>query len=120
MFKVRFHLQRGENFMKWQVKKGDTVLYYSPDDFCLILKKCTLRNIPKISQRILKGGSKTVCAWIQCESYEVVEKNSVDTTDMNIIRFNPRFMPYWINESQENIDDSKFDAITTLNRSLYV
>jgi hypothetical protein len=66
--KVRFSLQRGENYMKWRVIGSDGVVtYYSPCDVQLIMRGCTLRNNKKLATKIFNGEStKVVCAWILC------------------------------------------------------
>ena len=68
--KVRFSLQRGENYMKWKVINSDgTTTYYSPCDVQMIMRGCTLKNNRKLSEKIFNGTStKNVCGWILCES----------------------------------------------------
>ncbi len=42
--KVRFHLAKGENFMKWQVTSPSGVAYYDPEHFHITMRNCKLRN----------------------------------------------------------------------------
>lgn len=120
MYNIRFYLKNGENYKNWIIKKGDFIEFYSPDKYSLILYNCRLRNIPKLSRNILQGGKKTKCGWIECDDYLVLEKTHVDISNKSIIRFNPKFMPFWINEKNEKIDDSFYNIIKTYNRTLYV
>lgn len=50
MYKVRFHLGRGENYMKWQISElGGKPAYFKPEDVNLNLIKCTLKNNKKVA-----------------------------------------------------------------------
>ncbi len=46
MFKIRFHLGAGSNFMSWQVKNGKDVNYYDPGKFSILAIDCKLKNYP--------------------------------------------------------------------------
>ena len=44
-YKVRFHLQRGQHYMHWQIKAYDgTVKYIDPNKYQLELYGCKLIN----------------------------------------------------------------------------
>lgn len=95
--KVRFSLQRGENYMKWKVVDSDgTTSYYSPCDVQLIMRGCSLKNNRKLSQKIYEGTStKNVCAWILCDSIEIRHSDFVKESDYKI-KYNPKLAPHWM------------------------
>ena len=44
-YKVRFHLQRGQHYMHWQIKAWDgTVKYIDPNKYQIEMYKCNLVN----------------------------------------------------------------------------
>jgi len=116
MFKVRFHLGRGENYMKWQIKTldGSDVEYYDPDLMSLTLKNCTLKNNRKVAREIHEGSNKTVCAWILCEK---VLFESGDAAGKEI-KYNPRRSPFWT-DGEKDLDNKKFETIQTQSRRLF-
>ena len=116
--KVRFHLAKGVNYMKWQVKDSDgTVLFFEPSEVSLNLHNCKLRNRPSTATKIYQGANKEVCAWIECEGYHVTTPPT--TVDNQIVTYNPRVTPNWV-LNNENVDGNIFEEIETLNRSLHL
>ena len=117
MYKVRISLKNA----MWIVSDGvNNDLHYSPDKYSLILYDCTLRNIPRLATQIKKGGKKAVCAWIETKSYQLIDKKDIEVSNLKKIRFNPKYLPYWIDETDKNIDDFKIDKIITFNRNLFI
>ena len=79
MYKIRFHLGRGDNFMKWQVKtlvNGDptnySVQYFEPEQYQLAMFDAKLRVQLGTSKKIHEGACKTVCAWVECENLQIL------------------------------------------------
>lgn len=118
MFKVRFHLAKGKNFRKWQIKSKSEVSYYDPDEVQLILTNCILRNHPKTAKQIFDGSNKTVCAWIECLDYAVLNQICM-INEQNILQYNPRIMPCWRNVDNQNMDNHDFKKIVSSGRHLY-
>lgn len=116
--RVRFNLGKGQNYMKWQVRDGNQVKHYNPDQVTLIMKGCKLCNNASTAKKIFNGARKSVCAWIDCQSVEIIEPN--DRTPEETIQFNPRISPHWRSSSNENIDGSFFDVILSNGKKLYV
>lgn len=117
MYKVRFHLAPGENFMKWQVRSPDgSRKYYDPDKFSLRMRGCRLHNSRKTAERIHRGGSKTVCAWISCESLVVRRRGRASGL---AVRYNPRVKPYWHSADGENLDSRTFRIMSTCGKAVY-
>ena len=114
--KVRFHLQRGVNYMKWQVRNGNNVSYYNPEEFSLQLFDCQLINKPNVAKKIYEGSHKTVCAWILCKKIVILEH--VDYDSENELRFNPRITPNWIHDNN-NVDSNSYDEIVTVKNKVY-
>ena len=67
IYQVRFHLAKGENFMKWQVKdlSNGEVNYYDPSEYQLVMYDSVLKNQKTTAKKINCGANKTVCAWIR-------------------------------------------------------
>jgi len=122
MYKIRFHLKRDDNYLKWEIidLNNNFTNYYSPNTYNLILKNCILKNDRRLAKQVLQTGKKVICAWIVFENYELLDKSNVDISNMKNIRYNPRFLPFWFNEYQENIDNNSYEEIFIIDKKLYV
>ncbi len=116
--KVRFHLGKGQHFMKWQIRDGKNVQYFNPDSVILMMKGCKLHNNISTAEKIFNGSDKTVCAWVECESVEVVNLN-LNVESLECIQYNPKISPHWRNHLNENIDNRFFGAIISQGKKLY-
>jgi hypothetical protein len=118
--KVRFSLQRGENYMKWRVIGSDGVVtYYNPCDVQLIMRECTLRNNKKLATKIFNGEStKVVCAWILCNELEIRHSDFVKESDFKI-KYNPKVAPNWTFLG-EDIDDRDVSYIVSVDYKLCI
>jgi len=121
MYKIRFHLARGENFMKWQIKSDTGTQYISPDDVQLAMFNAKLRVQLGTSTKIHDGACKTVCAWIECEDLSFGDpwEQKGNFGDYRI-RFNPRNNPNWTDEDNNIINEETFPLIITDDRTLIV
>jgi hypothetical protein len=128
MFTVRRHLGKGAQFMHYQIRlqksartQGDIVEHVNPDTHSIIFKGCELFNNEKLSAKILDGTQKKKkpCAWIICESYEVVEKLSVDQDDVQL-KFNPRVSARWEIDGIGSVDGERFDEIVMKDARVYI
>jgi len=119
--KVRFHLGRGKNFMKWKIQYPNGVIeYYSPSEVQLIMKNCQLRNHKKTAQKIFDGGEKVVCAWVLCEEIELIKESFLQLdTYCDRVRYNPRVQPNWLLNG-EIMDNEKFPIIGSVDSGLYI
>ena len=119
--KVRFHLARGQNYQRWQVKRGEMVQYYDPEDVMLEMCGATLRNQRKTAERICDGANKSVCAWVECDDINVVPcvANSVPPVK-DFAHYNPKRRPYWHNTLKENIDNKQFNRLATYGRLIVI
>lgn len=123
-YKVRFHLGRGKNFMKWQISSpSGKVEYYNPTETQLTLKGCVLKNSKKVAEKIFNGGEKVVCAWVLCEDIEIntlgnfIQADNKDQS--NKVRYNPRVKPNWVYGGVV-VDGYKFDKLVSVDMGLYV
>lgn len=122
MYHVRFHLGRGKNYLKWQIKNTQTgdVRYYSPDQYELVMTNCKLVNHIRIAQKIHDGANKEVCAWISCSSVIPLVNTNKKVDKENQITYNPRVSPCWMRKhNNENIDDFSFSYLYTKGRELF-
>jgi len=121
-YRVRFHLAKGDNYMKWQVfdKQLNTKDYFDPDSKCILMTKCRLGNQPSTAKRIYDGDNKTVCAWVECEDVRVVDTlPSVSISRLTHYKFNPKKNPHWFTEKQNNCDGRQFKVMVTNKRKVY-
>lgn len=118
MNRVRFHLGAGPNFRKWQVTDlaNRKVTYHDPAQVSLRLSGCRLRNRKATARKIHGGASKTVCAWIDCESVEVLPATGPRG---NEVSYNPRVAPNWRDHLGKDIDGAGLDAIITSGRAAF-
>lgn len=125
MYKVRFHLGRGEHYKKWQIRNSDNsaVTYYDPEKYCFLMYGCKLINKKKIAEKIHCGSNKSVCAWIECGRLEVIEEQHFNFTispdQYCPIAFNPKIKPFWKNENGKNIDNSEHDILITYKKDIF-
>ena len=129
MYKIRFHLGRGENFMKWQVKYlgteyggDDEVQYVDPAKRQIAMFNAKLKVQLGTSKKIHEGACKTVCAWIQCDEVQVLGQPDLIKPAENdfYVRFNPRHNPNWTDRYSNIMNDEKFDLLVTDDRSIFV
>jgi len=131
MYKVRVHLGRGKNFMKWQVTSnlntGDgtgakhVVSYVNPQENQLAMLGCKLSLQPTAAQKIHDGANKTVCAWIECESVQVLEVNRLKPNEQDYrIKFNPRQNPEWTDGYNNVVSGNEYEILFTNDRTLWV
>lgn len=126
--KVRFHLAKGENYKKWQIKdlRDNKVSYVDPQKFWLVLDDCKFRNQRGTAQRIFDGENKTVCAWIECQRAEWAPVDQVaDPADnfrryqvLHSVSYNPRIHPFWASLHGENLDNYQATLVVSWGREL--
>ena len=119
-YRVRFHLAKGDNFMKWQVfdKLHGTKDYYDPDTRSIIMRDCLLGNHATTAKKIFDGDNKTVCAWVACNEVRVVD--SVPTIGkLTHYKYNPRKNPHGHTDTLNNADNLKFNMMVTNKRKVY-
>jgi hypothetical protein len=116
MYKLRFHLGQGPNFMKWQLKNRNEISYFDPYEVTIRAYSVTLRNAPKVAAKIHAGAHKTVCAWLDCEFIDIspVEIHA-DFCGFTHLSFNPKKFPHWtVGESGWNFDGKFVGDIATI------
>ena len=122
---VRFHLLKGQNFRKWQVKvmRGRTkvsVQYYDPNEVQLELKGCHLANNLKKSAKVHKAQKKDVSGWVHCEEVEVTR---LPTEGLERLFYNPIKNLHWRRESDSGEfawDGTEYHALVTQGRQVYI
>jgi hypothetical protein len=122
MYRVRFHLAKGENFRKWQVRHPDGhVTYHDPDTSTLVMAGCYLRNSRKVAERIHGGANKDVCAWVLCRNVSFAFTPWVPAYSNwpGEVRFNPRIMPHWHDQHGTDLDGTRFYCVMSYGRSLF-
>ena len=119
-YRVRFHLARGDNYMKWQVfdKQYNTKDYLDPDLKCIVMKQCVLRNHPSTAKRIFEGENKTVCAWIDCDDVTISD-TPPPLGKLTQYKYNPKKNPHWFTDQSNNADNLPFKMMVTNKRKVY-
>lgn len=113
--KLRFNLGRGANYKMWRVEDANKqVSYYNPLHVSLLLHNCKLRNQPAAANKIFCGANKTVCAWVEMESFEIVS----NIVGGERITYNPRLFPFW-NLAGENVDGKEFKTLLTIDNQIF-
>lgn len=119
--KVRFHLGKGENFMKWKLenKKTDLVEFVDPDKYQLEMTNCRLTNQPKTALKIFNGEmDKSPIAYVECET--VKKTKAIKDIDVDErLSYNPKMAPTWLDNEGEIIDNFVFEKLITKGRSVY-
>ena len=119
-FKFRFHLGKGENFMHWRIEDMNTgrVTFEDPKKVQFTLMGCFLRNQKGAANKIHSGGNKTVCAWIECESY-IPMPLAGEAKYGKKVAYNPRVAPYW-HIGGENVDGKTFETLVTQDNQVLI
>lgn len=122
MFKIRFHLKNGKNFLNWQITNIETGVkqYVDPELHDLVMGDCKLHNRKGVANSIFKGGEKNVCAWIVCTAYTTRPRTAPEGRSQ-AIRYNPRDCIHWHLESDTgtNLDNARFKQIVSSGRKLF-
>jgi hypothetical protein len=117
--KVRFHLQHGENFRKWQIRYADgRVEYHDPETTTIIMHHCKLINRKKIAEKIYGGQHKDVCAWVECESVKISKPLSDKKSYDNPVLYNPRIVPNWVHNDND-VDGKIYGVLMTEGRIIH-
>ena len=60
-YRVRFHLQRGEHYMHWQIRAWEgTVKYLDPEKYQIEMRDCHLVNKINTARKVNLAGKKDV------------------------------------------------------------
>ena len=119
--RVRFHLQSGKNYMKWQIRHGKSVRYVDPAKDNLELVGCKLVNKINKAKKVHAAGVKDVAGWIECDSVSVNNDNPIDNLER--LYYNPIRDPQWRRESDDGQfawDDSEYATLVTSGKQVYV
>ena len=138
MYKVRFHLAKGANYMKWQItgdaspnKPSGKPFYCDPSTVCIQMINAKLVNHVATATKIKCGANKTVCAWVECENLVIYRDDTaggrknigyVDKTFPKThmeLSYNPRVTPNWVGHKNCNMDKQENLNIYTSGRKLF-
>ena len=118
-FKIRYHLGRGENYMKWRVEDvtTKTVDFYDTDGFSMLAIGVKLHNQPATADKIHNGANKTVCAWIMASK---VKFNPARQPKGIQVSYNPRVSPNWRDQEGNNVDKTQHEFAYINNKKIIV
>jgi hypothetical protein len=120
-FKVRFHLGRGKDYMKWRLEDTDDkeVFFLPPEEVQLVMTNCVLTNRPARAKKIFSGEiNKEPIAFVKCADVDIkTEIKPIKQADK--LSYNPRKSPNWENSAGDNVDGIHFDKLMTYGRSVF-
>ena len=119
--KLRFHLAKGNNHMKWQYTATDGTKQYVLPTVLRTFGDGQLNNQRATAQKINDGANKTVCAWISFnKDVFSLEQNFNEVHLPNFIKvyYNPRKLPYWHDAQGNNLDNQK-GCIAVIEKQIY-
>ena len=125
-YRVRFHLQRGEHYMHWQIRAWDgSVQYLDPNKYQLELVGCRLINKKNAAKKVYNAGRKDVCGWVECDNYHIslAEDKNYPVDNLERLRYNPIVDPVWRREDNDgdfDWDNYHFDSLVTDGNKVYV
>ena len=122
---VRFHLQAGENYRKWQVKvlegrRKVRVYYLAPAEHRLELRGCRLVNKINRAKKVHEAGVKDVSGWIRCEE---VFTSELPAEGLERLHYNPIKDVHWRREGDDGEsawDDTEYATLVTEGRQVYI
>lgn len=118
-YKLKFHLGKGKNYQKWQLRSENTVDYYDPNLVNLVLFDCYLSNQINAAKKIHAGGNRQPIAYIWFNNFEISQNLEHLNLDQPIY-YNPKIVPYWRSHQGNNIDKTYYQHIITVNRTPYI
>lgn len=129
MYRLRYHLAKGENYQKWQLKNMETkaVDYFDSNNFYVVLNNAKLKNQKSTAKKIYEGMNKTVCAWIEFDSYILCKnKYPINISKMKKLYYNPKDLPFWTDfantsniHTSKNWDNCKFKQVIINQTCIY-
>lgn len=122
---VRFHLLKGQNFRKWQVKvmqgrKKISAHYFDPSEVQLEMHGCRLANDLKKAMKVNREQSKDVSGAVHCDEVILTQ---VPTEGLERIFYNPIRDIHWRRESDEGEfawDGTEYQTLVTQGRQVYI
>jgi len=127
MFAIRRNLKKNAEFgwmqihelkTKSSIKKGSEDIFIDPSRQCIKMHNCYLHNSVARSSKIHSGEIyKERCAWVACESFEIVDR--VDAVSQDEVSYNPRKSPTWM-QGSNNVDKQTFDCLVTFGTQIFI
>lgn len=119
MYKIRFNLGAGDNYMKWKVTDPQgNHQYLDPSQVVLKMTGCKLYNNVTGARKIYEGANKYVVAWVEAEECTVLHQRQLEVA-FDRVSYNPRVAPHWMLNG-EIVDGQEFEALVSVNRSLHL
>ena len=123
-YRVRFHLQRGQHYMHWQIRAWDgTVKYLDPQKYQIEMRRCVLINKKNAAKKVHAAGKKDVCGWVECENFDILEKDSLPIDNLEKLLYNPIVEPSWRREDDDgdfDWDNYHFDMLVTDGNKVHI
>lgn len=122
---VRFHLLKGKNYRKWQVKvvrgsKKVRVYYLDPAETQIEMRGCRLVNKINKAKKVHAAGKKDVSGWIKCDE---VLTSEVPVDGLERVFYNPIKDVHWRRDGDAGEfawDDTQYATMVTQGRQVYI
>ena len=123
-YRVRFHLQRGEHYMHWQIRAWEgTVKYLDPEKYQIEMRDCYLVNKINTARRVNLAGKKDVCGWVECDNFDINECGQIDTNYCDKLSYNPINDVHWRRSGDDgefDWDNSDYDLLVTNGNKIFI
>ena len=123
-YKVRFHLQRGLHYMHWQIKAWDgTVKYIDPKKYQIEMYGCKLINKINAARKVNLAGKKDVCGWVECDNFNIFEKDSIYIKYFDTVQYNPIRDIHWRRSGDDGLfdwDNSEYESLVTNGNKVHI
>ena len=107
--------------MKWQVKAPGYVQYVDPAEHQIAMFNAKLKVQTGTSKKIHEGACKTVCAWVQCDEFQITRPDKIKPNVNDFyVRFNPRHNPNWVDMQHNIMNNEEYSLLVSQDRSLFV
>lgn len=124
-YEVRFHLQKGCDYMKWQVKvvegsKKVRVYYLDPSETQIEMRGCRLVNKINKAKKVHAAGVKDVSGWIECDE---VLSSEVPVDGLEKVYYNPIKNVHWRRDGDAGEfvwDGTEYSTMVTQGRQVYI
>lgn len=123
-FKIRRNLAKGAEYGFLQISESDTnsklgatIAMVDPSKYSIEMYDCILWNVKGTAQKIFEGAYKERCAWIVCDSFEVVDL--VGPISDNELAYDPRLAPHWLDNDLNDVDKTSHEIIVSSGVQMY-
>ena len=110
--------------MHWQIRAWDgTVKYLNPNKYQIEMYNCKLINKINAARKVNVAGKKDVCGWVECDNFDILEKDSINTNYYDQLSYNPITDVHWRRSGDDrefNWDNSEYEYLITDSHRVFI